>query len=97
MAALECGDYAIALKEFKPLAEQGHADAQNNLGVMYANGFGVTQDFARAYMWWNIAASQGIKNASENRDIVEKKMTPSQIEKAQDLARECVANNYKDC
>jgi len=48
-------------------------------------------------MWWNIAASQENKDASGNRDIVAKKMTPSQIEKAQELARECVAKNYKDC
>jgi hypothetical protein len=33
----------------------------------------------------------------ENRDIVAKKMTPSQIEKAQTLAGECVAKNYKSC
>jgi TPR repeat protein len=38
------GDYATALQEWKPLAEQGHASAQYNLGVMYANGYGVTQD-----------------------------------------------------
>ena len=35
------GDYATALKEWKPLAEEGNADAQYNLGVMYKNGWGV--------------------------------------------------------
>ena len=35
------GDYATALREWKPLAEQGDADAQYNLGLMYANGHGV--------------------------------------------------------
>jgi hypothetical protein len=34
-------DYAAALKEWEPLAKQGNADAQNNLGTMYANGKGV--------------------------------------------------------
>ncbi len=97
MAALECGDYAIALKEFKPLAEQGHADAQNNLGVMYANGFGATQDFARAYMWWNIAASKGNELAVLGLTAVQKDMSPSQIKKAQKLTNECVAKNYKGC
>ena len=33
----------------------------------------------------------------ENRDRVVKEMTVSQIEKAQDLARQCVSNNYKGC
>jgi hypothetical protein len=48
-------------------------------------------------MWWNIAASSGYEDASETRGIVAEMMTPSQIEKAQDLARECVAKNYKGC
>ena len=52
---------------------------------------------SRAYMWWNIVASLGIKLAVEGLGKVEKKMTPSQIEKAQNLARECVAKNYKGC
>ena len=38
------GDYATALREWKPLAEQGNADAQNNLGVMFYKGRGVIQD-----------------------------------------------------
>ena len=44
MEAYKAGDYATALKEWKPLAEQGDAAAQNALGYMYNNGFGVTQD-----------------------------------------------------
>ena len=31
------------------------------------------------------------------RDIVAKEMTPSQLEKAQDLARECVRKKFKGC
>ena len=90
-------DYATALREWKPLAEQGNADAQNNLGVIYNNGWGVLLDFVRAHMWFNIAASSGNTNASKNRDIVAKRMTSNQIEKAQKLVRECVRKNYKGC
>jgi TPR repeat protein len=64
---------------------------------MYGNGQGVIQNYARAHMWWNIAASQGNKIALENRDKVAKRMTASQIEKAQMLANECVAKDYKGC
>jgi len=64
---------------------------------MHDYGQGVTQDYTIAHMWWNIAAAQGHQNATENRGKIEMKMTPSQIEKAQNLARECVARNYKDC
>ena len=48
-------------------------------------------------MWSNIASSNGGIFTPENRDIIAKQMTPSQIEKVQDLARECVAKNYKGC
>ena len=44
------GDYATALKEMTPLAEQGNARAQHNLGWMYGNGEGVPQDFVRAHI-----------------------------------------------
>ena len=64
---------------------------------MYANGTGVIKDNVSAHMWFNIAASQGYKDALKGRDMVAKKMTPSQIETAQRLARECVKKNYKGC
>ena len=96
-AAYQSGDFTTALREWTPLAEQGDADAQNNLGVMYDNGNGVLQDNVYAHMWTNIAASNGNEEAIENRDIIAENMTPSQLEKAQDLAHECVAKNYKGC
>jgi len=91
-------DYKTAVKWYRLAAEQGDADAQSNLGAMYDKGQGVPQDYIRAHMWFNVAASSGeSKNASKNRDIVAKRMTPSQIETAQKLARECVKKNYKGC
>jgi hypothetical protein len=44
-------------------------------------------------MYWNRASVSGHKNAIGNRGIIEESMTPSQIEKAQDLAREWVRNH----
>jgi TPR repeat protein len=58
-AALEDGDYATALKEWLPLAEQGDAAAQSNLGYMYDTGNGVLQDYAEAVKWFRKAAEQG--------------------------------------
>ena len=46
------GSYPVALKELKPLAEQGNALAQNVLGFMYANGQGVPQDDKEAASWY---------------------------------------------
>ena len=90
-------DYKTAVKWYTLAAEQGDATAQSNLGAMYYNGNGVIQDDVYAHMWWSIAASSGDKDAIENRDEVAGEMTPSQLEKAQDLARECVRKKYKDC
>ena len=86
-----------AVKWFKLAAEQGYAKAQYNLGLMYDNGEGVIQDNVYAHMWFNIAAANGHENARSNKGIVVKRMTPQDISKAQDLARECVKKNYKDC
>ena len=86
-----------AVKWFKLAAEQGYAKAQYNLGLMYDNGEGVIQDNVYAHMWCNIAASNGSENAKKGKDILAKQMTPQDISKAQDLARECVKKNYKDC
>jgi len=47
-------------------------------------------------MWFNIAASDGHKDATNNRDIVAKRMAPFQIENAQILSRECVKKKYKE-
>jgi uncharacterized protein len=126
------GDYAIALSEWRPLAErgvaqakvklgglyfsgqgvsqdyvqarqwyekaaaQGDARAQYNLGVLYGKGLGVPQDDVRAYMWYSLAMGHSMgpsihkvqKLAADNRDVVARRMTPSQIAEAQKLARE---------
>ena len=74
-------------------AEQGDAFAQFSLGVAYGTGQGVAQDYKSAHMWLNIAAANGYSDADKGRDIVAKKMTPSQIEKAQDMAREWMAKH----
>ncbi len=63
VAAYERGDYETALREFRPLAEQGQARAQVNLGLMYEKGQGVPQDDAEAVKWYRLAAEQGAADA----------------------------------
>lgn len=60
------GDYAVALKEWKPLAEGGHGDAQNNLGIMYDQGEAVAEDQVEAVRWYREAARQGLSDAPNN-------------------------------
>ena len=57
--AFEAGDYATALKEFRPLAEQGDADGLAFLARMYREGKGVLQDYAEAAKLFRLAAQQG--------------------------------------
>jgi hypothetical protein len=58
-------DYATALRIWTPLAEQGHAGAQLNLGVMYENGYGVLQDQRTGTKWTRLAAERGHGNFSD--------------------------------
>ena len=80
-------DYKTAYKLWLPLAEQGNAKAQYNLGVMYAKGRGFPQDYILAHMWLNLSGANGYKRGIKLRNLAEKKMTASQIEKARELAR----------
>ena len=63
VAAYERGDYATALKEWKPLAERGDIRAQSSMGEMYLMGTGVPQDYETAIKWYKLAAEQGDANA----------------------------------
>ncbi len=62
-AAYDRRDYATAVREWRPLAEQGNVYAQSSLGNMYNMGRGVPQDYAEAARWYRKAAEQGYANA----------------------------------
>ena len=90
-------DDAEAVRWYRLAADQGHADAQHNLGWMYDNGEGVLQDNVTAHMWFNIAGANGAEFGRDNREIIERKMTPFYVSEAQKRARICMASNYTDC
>ena len=58
------------LAETRQSADQGDADAQFDLGVMYANGEGVPQDYTQAVAWWRKAADQGHARAQNNLGVM---------------------------
>ncbi|MDF1722702.1 MAG: hypothetical protein P1U65_18675 [Minwuia sp.] len=95
--AAENGDHATALREWTPLAEQGLAIAQHNLGLMYALGEGIPKAPVYAHMWGSIAASNGNRDGGKVRNLAAEQMTPSQIVEARNRARECIRKNYKGC
>lgn len=59
LEGFERGDYATALKEWRPLAEQGDIEAQINLAEMYRFGWGVPRDGKEAVKWLRLSAVQG--------------------------------------
>ncbi len=63
-------DYATAITKLKKTAEQGDAQAQNNLGLMYANGQDVTQDYAEAVKWYRLSVAQGDAQAQNNLGLM---------------------------
>ena len=70
LAAYNKGDFATALKEWQPLAEQGDANSQYNLGLLYARGQGVAQDYKQAAAWYEKAANQGVPAAEYNLGVM---------------------------
>jgi len=70
MDAYKRGDYETALKELRPLAEQGDAIAQYILGVLYDKGRGVPQDDVQARKWWLKAAKQNYALAQYNLGVL---------------------------
>src|ERR1051325_7078669 len=56
-------EFGTALRELKPAADGGHAEAQYLIGAMYANGQGVGKDAAEAARWFRRSADQGFAPA----------------------------------
>ena len=69
-SAYKQGDYGTAVREWRPLAEQGNSGAQLNLGYMYDNGYGVSRNYNEAIMWYRKAAEQGNHRAQYNLGLM---------------------------
>ena len=72
-------------------ARQGLADAQLNLGNLYAQGQGVPRDYVKAYAWFNVAATSNeteemVETARSRRANVAKRLNAEQLSEAQKLS-----------
>jgi TPR repeat protein len=63
-------EYALALREFSLLADQGDADAQYFLGSLYQHGDGVVKNIAKATPWLEKAAKQGHHGAANALGVI---------------------------
>jgi TPR repeat protein len=75
-------NYSNALYLFLAAAKQGQSEAQFTLGDMYISGQGVKRNNIKAYAWTSIAYKNGYNLAEQNLQILNKKMTASELEKA---------------
>ena len=66
MQAYANGDYAMAMKSWRPLAEAGDPSAQTNVGLLYSQGKGVPADPPEAFKWYKLAAMQNYVDAQYN-------------------------------
>lgn len=80
-------DFKVAMYWLRLAAKQGNDLAQRKLGFMYERGDGVQPDYVQAYMWYSLGTANGTKPGSLRRDALAKRMTPEQIEEAEQLVR----------
>ena len=59
-----------SFNEIETLALKGDASGQINLGLMYVNGQGVAQNYAKAFEWFSKAAAQGDASAQYNLGVM---------------------------
>ena len=74
------------MRWYTAAAEQGEVFAQNGLGLMYRNGYGVDQSDVDAYKWLHLAAQQGHAAAAADLAEVAARMSPEDIAKAKALS-----------
>jgi TPR repeat protein len=85
VAEYQKGNYIKALNTFYVLAKNGDAEAQYNVGLIYANGKGVKTDIAEAQEWYEQAAKQGNASAAYNLALLyqsAEKINPQAVEQA---------------
>ncbi len=66
LSALKRGHYATAMRAWVKMANDGVAEAQNNVGHLHEEGFGVAQDYSEAMRWYRLAAEQGLAESQHN-------------------------------
>jgi uncharacterized protein len=69
-AAYDQGDYATALKLWRPLADNGNAEAQFALGNIFYEGQGVLQNYTESVKWFRKAADQGYVHAQYKLGVI---------------------------
>ena len=88
-------DYPSAMRWLARSAAYGDAygrnpvrsSAQNAIGSIYENGYGVTSDLALAYAWYSLASAGSSEEESKNLLRVQQKLTPDELVRARSIAQ----------
>jgi hypothetical protein len=80
-------DHAESAKLITELVTKGHVDSQAQLGNMYRRGVGFELSKQNAYLWYNLAASNGNREASAMRDTISSQLSTTELSEAQRQAR----------
>lgn len=86
-------DTKAALSAYNNAADLGYEEAQNRLGVIYAEGVLVTKNLVEAYKWFLIATSNGYEPAKDNRKRAEAKLTKAETRSAELAAKKWLEAN----
>jgi len=70
IAAYQVNNLPLAYKEFLAAAQEGHADSQFNVALMYEKGIGVGKDEKEAVLWYGKSAAQGNAAAQYNLGVL---------------------------
>ncbi|MEC9345341.1 MAG: tetratricopeptide repeat protein [Pseudomonadota bacterium] len=97
--AAQSGNYTRAMALWLPLAEDGDANAQYNVGVLFDEGLGTGVDHAAARDWWQKAADQGLPVAMHNLALLELELAATEgadgdIDKARTLLEAAMAHGH---
>jgi TPR repeat protein len=86
VTAYRAFEFEEAAEWFLKAAEQGDAEAQFLLGRMHYDGNSLSVDNVTAYMWFDIAAGNGLRVGVRYRDGIAKRMTDDEVATAKQRA-----------
>ncbi len=96
-------DDGFSLYLLETSAKKGFPYAHNELGIRYGRGLSVKRNLEKSYMWFNVAASQGVERAIKAVEkfdelaIKEGHLTKVQMDNAKIDADICIQSKYVNC
>lgn len=82
---------SMSLDQMRQAAEQGKAEAQLEMGILYEFGYNFPKHNVSAMAWYLRAAEQGLAKAVERRDQLKSRLTAEELDEAQKLSAELVS------